>query len=81
VLAVMDAESGRVVATLPIGRGNDGVIYDEQTRKVYTSNGVDGNLVIYEQIDADTYRLSEATTTRPYARTMALDPKTKKVYR
>src|SRR5439155_942413 len=29
---------------------------------------------------ADAYRLSEATTTRPYARTMALDSKTKKVY-
>jgi len=36
--------------------------------------------VIYDQLDADTYRLSEATTTRPYARTMALDSKTKKVY-
>jgi hypothetical protein len=80
VLAILDAESGRVIATLPIGRGNDGVIYDPDTRKVYTSNGVDGNLVIYDQVDPDTYRLSEAATTRPYARTMALDQKTKKVY-
>jgi hypothetical protein len=80
VLAVLDAESGKVVATVPIGRGNDGVIYDAETHKVYTSNGVDANLVIYDQADANTYKLVEATTTRPYARTMALDPKTKKVY-
>jgi hypothetical protein len=80
VLSVMDTESGRVVATLPIGRGNDGVIYDPETRKVYTSSGVDGNVVIYNQIDADTYKLAEATTTRPYARTMALDPNSKKLY-
>jgi Uncharacterized conserved protein len=80
VLLVMDGESGRIVKTLDIGRGNDGVIYDAATRKIYTSNGVDANLVIYDQVDADNYKLAEATTTRPYARTMALDPKTKKVY-
>ena len=80
VLAVMDARSGKVVTTQPIGRGNDGVVYDADTRRIYTSNGVDANLVIYQQADADTYKLLEATTTRPYARTMAFDPKTKKIY-
>jgi len=80
VLAVMDAESGKVITTLEIGRGNDGVIYDAAARRIYTSNGVDANLVIYDQVDANTYKLVEATTTRPYARTMALDPKTKKIY-
>lgn len=80
VLAVMDARSGKVLSTHEIGRGNDGTVYDAEARRIYTSNGVDANLVIYDQIDADTYRLSEATTTRPYARTMALDSKTKKVY-
>jgi DNA-binding beta-propeller fold protein YncE len=80
VLAVIDASSGAVLSTHEIGRGNDGVVYDSSARRVYTSNGVDANLVIYDQIDADTYRLSEATTTRPYARTMALDTRTRKVY-
>jgi DNA-binding beta-propeller fold protein YncE len=80
VLAVMDAESGKVVKTLEIGRGNDGVIYDPSTHRIFTSNGVDSNLVIYDQVDADNYKLVEAATTRPYARTMALDPKTKKIY-
>jgi len=80
VLAVMDSQSGQVITTLDIGRGNDGVVYDAATHRIYTSNGVDANLVIYEQMDPDRYKLVEATTTRPYARTMALDPKTKKVY-
>lgn len=80
VLAVMDAESGKVIGTYEIGRGNDGIIYDASARRIYTSNGIDANLVIYDQLDANTYRLAEATTTRPYARTMALDRKTKKVY-
>ena len=80
VLAVLDSVSGKVVTTLEIGRGTDGVVYDPATRKIYTSNGIDANLVIYDQVDADTYKLAEATTTRPYARTMAFDPQTKKVY-
>lgn len=80
VLVVMDTQSGKMIKTLEIGRGNDGVIFDPSTRKIYTSNGVDANLVIYDQVDADNYKLAEATTTRPYARTMALDPNTKKVY-
>ena len=80
VLAVMDAATGKVVATSEIGRGNDLVIFDVDAKKIYTSNGVDGNLVVIDQLDANTYKLAEATTTRPYARTMALDPATKKVY-
>jgi DNA-binding beta-propeller fold protein YncE len=80
VLAVLDSGSGKVITTVEIGRGNDGVIYDPATHKIYTSNGVDANLVIYDQVDPDTYKLAEATTTRPYARTMAMDPKTKKIY-
>jgi DNA-binding beta-propeller fold protein YncE len=80
VLSVMDAGSGKVVATLGIGRGNDGVAYDPDTRRVYATGGVDGNLVVYAQSSPDTYKLVEATTTRPYARTMVLHPVTKKVY-
>ena len=80
VLAVFDAITGKVVATTPIGRGNDVLVWDAEARKLYTSNGYDGSLVIIDQIDADTYKLSEATLTRPYAKTMALDPRTKRVY-
>jgi hypothetical protein len=80
VLAVLASDSGQVVTAQPIGHGNDGVVYDGTAHKVYTSNGVDANLVIYDQVNADTYKLSEAATTRPYARTMALDPGTKKIY-
>jgi DNA-binding beta-propeller fold protein YncE len=80
VLAVLDADTGAVVTTQEIGRGNDGVVFDAATHKIYTSNGVDANLVIYDQVDANTYKLSAAVTTRPYARTMAFDPGSKKIY-
>ena len=80
VLAVLDADSGKTIATPEIGRGNDGVVYDPDEHRIYTSNGIDANLVIFDQKTADSYVLAEASTTRPGARTMALDPRTKKVY-
>jgi DNA-binding beta-propeller fold protein YncE len=80
ILAVLDAQTGKVVAKPTIGHGSDGVVFDAQAHRIYSSNGFDGTLVVIEQVNADTYRLDEAITTRPYARTMALDPKTKKVF-
>ena len=80
LLAVLDTQTGRAVAMLDIGRGNDGVAFDAAAHRVYTSNGVDANLVVYEQRSPDDYRLLEATTTRPYARTMAMNPATKAIY-
>jgi DNA-binding beta-propeller fold protein YncE len=80
VLAVLDSETGKVVARETIGRGNDAVIFDPESRRIYTANGVDGNLVVIDQVNADTYKLAEAATTRPFAKTMAVDFKTKKVY-
>lgn len=79
-LLVLDAATGRIVAHPPIGAGNDLVIFDPEARKIYTSNGFDGTLVIIDQVNADTYKLAEAATTRPYARTMAIDLKSKKVF-
>jgi len=80
VLLVMDSTNGNVVATLEIGRGNDDVVYDAEAKKIYAANGIDANLVIFDQLDADHYKLNQAVTTRPMARTMALDAKSKKVY-
>ncbi|MDB5419954.1 MAG: hypothetical protein JWP50_3373 [Phenylobacterium sp.] len=80
VMAVVDAANGHVITTQEIGRGNDGVVYDPTSRRVFTSNGLDGNIVIFDQLGPDAYKLAGAVTTRPIARTMALDPVTRKIY-
>ncbi|MDP9086404.1 MAG: YncE family protein [Pseudomonadota bacterium] len=80
VLTVLDGDNGRVVATQTIGRGNDGVAYDAVHNRVFTSNGVDSNLVIFHQDDPDHYRLEQALTTRPGARTLAFDPVGERVF-
>lgn len=80
VVAVMDAATGKVVARLPIGRGNDGVVYDPGQHRVFASGGLDGNIVVYEQAGPDTYSLATAFTTRPIARTLALNARTGRIF-
>ena len=80
VLAVVDAADGRVVTTVEIGRGNDGVAYDPATHRIFTANGIDGNLVVIDQIDANNYKFAGAFTTRPIARTLAYDPATRRIF-
>ena len=79
-LTVMDSSNGKVVATAPIGRGNDGVVWDAAGKRVFTANGLDANVVVYDQLTPDSYRLEQAFTTRPIARTMAYDPATRTVF-
>lgn len=80
VLAVLNAVNGALVTTLPIGRGNDGVVYAPATHRIYTANGIDANLVVIKQTDADNYQLDQAITTRPMARTLALDTARDRIY-
>ncbi len=80
VLAIVNGDSGATIMTLPLGRGNDGVVFDAARKRIFTTNGVDANLVIFRQDDADHYRMEQAITTRPQARTMAYDPGRQRVF-
>ena len=71
---------GHVVAKVAIGRGNDGVAWDAQRKRIFTANGIDGNVVMIDQSGPDTYRFAGAFTTRPIARTLAEDPATGRVF-
>ncbi len=78
-MAVLDADSGRAVASLPIGEGVDGAAFDHLTSLVFASNG-DGTLTVVKQESPDSYRVVENVTTQRSARTMALDEKTHRVF-
>lgn len=79
-LMVVDADSGRVVAELPIGRGNDAVAYDPVRRRVFASNGRDGTVSVFQQASADTYAPLDPILTQVSGRTMTVDPKTGDVF-
>ena len=80
ILAVVDARGGRVVARVAIGRGNDGVAWDASRKRIFTANGLDGNVVMIDQGGPDSYRFAGAFTTRPLCRTLAEDPATGRVF-
>lgn len=74
-MAIVDANTGAVIAALPIGSGNDATVFDPETRRAFSSNG-DGTLtVVGVGVDADEhFRMEQNVTTMRGARTMALDP-------
>lgn len=80
VFIALDPKTGKVVASLPIGKGVDGMIFDHDNHLIVTSNGMDANLVVIKQLGPDNYKLVETVGTRPMARVLAMDPATKKLF-
>jgi len=78
-LIVLDSETGRRVATLPIGDGVDGVAFDPGQQLVFSSNG-DGTLTVIHEDDPDHYSVVENVPTQKSGRTLALDPRDGTVY-
>jgi DNA-binding beta-propeller fold protein YncE len=79
IMAVIDSESGKVVATLPIGDHVDATAFDEDSRLLFFSNG-EGTISVIHQDSPDKYSAVETVKTLPRAKTMALDPKTHQLF-
>jgi DNA-binding beta-propeller fold protein YncE len=78
-MVVLDADSGKIVTTLPIGQGVDGAAFDPETGQAYSSNG-DGTLTVVHEVDPAHFSVVQTVQTQRGARTMALDPKTHRIY-
>jgi DNA-binding beta-propeller fold protein YncE len=78
-MSVVDASSGKVITTLPIGAGVDAVAYDPETKLIFCSCG-DGTTTIIKQQSADQYSVIQTLKTPNRAKTLALDTKTHKIY-
>ena len=77
--AVVDAGSGKVLATLPIGAGTDGIAFDPGTGCAYASNG-EGTITVIRPTGPATYEVSATIRTRPGARTIVANPLTHRLY-
>jgi DNA-binding beta-propeller fold protein YncE len=78
-LVVMDAVSGKVINSAPIGRGVDYASFDPQSNLIFFSCG-EGVLNIFHEKSPDTFEALDAVKTQPGAKTMAFDPKTGKIF-
>jgi YVTN family beta-propeller protein len=79
VMAVMNADTGQVITTLPIGDHVDATAFDEDTKLIFNSNG-EGTVTVIHQDSPDKYSVVETVKTLPKAKTMALDPKTHQLF-
>ena len=79
VMAVIDADSGKVITTLPIGDHVDATAFDPETKLIFNSNG-EGTITVVHQESPDKYSVVETVKTLPRAKTMALDPKTHRLF-
>jgi DNA-binding beta-propeller fold protein YncE len=79
VLAVMDANNGKVITTLPIGDGVDAVAYDPADKLIFASNR-DGTISVVREKSANEYVSVGDVQTQPSAKTMAYDAKSKRLF-
>jgi DNA-binding beta-propeller fold protein YncE len=79
VMAVSDYQSGKIVATSPIGSGVDGAGYDSASGHAFAS-AADGTLTVIHQDTADKYTVIQTLQTAPGSRNMGLDPANHRIF-
>jgi YVTN family beta-propeller protein len=79
LMVVMNADTGMVVTTLPIGAGPDAAGFDPETGYAFSSNG-EGTLTVVHEDSPDKFSVVENVPTQARARTMALDARTHQVF-
>jgi DNA-binding beta-propeller fold protein YncE len=79
MMAVVDADTGKVIATPAIGEGVDANGFDPATNFAFSSNG-EGTLTVVHEDSADKFTIVDTVTTKRSARTMGLDLKTHNIY-
>ncbi len=79
LMVMMDSTNGKVLATVPIGQGVDGSAFDPGTGFAFASCG-DGTTTIAHEDTPDKLTVVQTLETQRGSRTMALDPKTHKIY-
>jgi YVTN family beta-propeller protein len=78
MMVMMDDQTGKVLATVPIGEGVDANAFDPGTKLAFASCG-DGTTTIARE-DGDTLTVVQTLKTERGARTMALDSQTHEIY-
>jgi YVTN family beta-propeller protein len=79
VMAVVNAETGKVITTFPIGDHVDASVFDPATGLIFNSTG-EGVIDVFHQDSPNQYSAVERIQTHPGSKTMALDQKTHQLF-
>lgn len=80
MMAILNAVTGKVITTVPIGPGVDANRYDPGTHLAFSTNGGNGTLTVVREITPNHFVLVQNSTTERGARTMGLDLKTHRIF-
>jgi DNA-binding beta-propeller fold protein YncE len=78
-MVVMDSKSGKIISTLPIGAGVDGVVYDPKLGLIIASNG-DGTATVVKQNTKDSYSVIQTLVTSKGLKTVTIDKKSHRLF-
>lgn len=78
-IVVMDCTNGKIIASLPMGDGCDGLVYIKESQDILASCG-EGILTIAHQKSAKEYSVIQTLQTRKSARTITYSEAEKKIY-
>jgi len=78
-LVVMDSKSGKIISTLPIGAGVDGVVFDPKLGLIIASNG-DGTATVVKQNTKDSYSVIQTLETSKGLKTVTIDKKSHQLF-
>ena len=74
-MVMLNADSGKILGTVPLGRGTDGAVFNPATMEAFSSQ-VDGTLTIVKENSPTSFAVEQTLQTMPSAKTLALDSKT-----
>ncbi len=75
VMVVLSATDGKIISTLPIGKGTDGAVFNPATSEVFTAQG-DGTFNVIKESSPTSFTVAQTLTTMPGAKTITMDEKT-----
>ncbi|MGO4883118.1 MAG: YncE family protein [Bryobacteraceae bacterium] len=79
VMAILNADDGKIITTLPIGKGVDGAGFNPKTMEAFSSQG-DGTLTVIKGNSPTSFVVEQTVETKPGARTMTIDTKTDRIF-
>jgi YVTN family beta-propeller protein len=79
MMLISNAETGKIITTVPIGGHVDDCAFDPGTNLAFSSNG-EGNLTVIKEDSPEKFKVVDNIQTEKGLRTMALDPSTHKIY-
>jgi DNA-binding beta-propeller fold protein YncE len=75
---VLNADDGKILAALPIGKGTDGGVFNPATLEAFSSGG-DGTLTVIKETSPTSFEVEQTVQTKPRAKTCTLDTKNNRI--